>query len=81
MKDARGHGSVGLHGGAPLSPLTARGRGIMPSKPFRESQPSAHVRHTDTDKRVFGLRQQAAQTSPGHARVLLQGIKNLVGLP
>lgn len=89
MKDARGHGSE-LHGGLPVqqskgfsnppSPLTARGRGIMPSKPYRDSPPAPAQQHTDTGRTVFGLRQRLAQAdSPGRAHAILQAIKNFAG--
>lgn len=78
MKDARGHGSnpgrgtgSGIFGrnGVSMANDARFSRDVKPWRP-----------QSDTDITVQRLRDRLRTTeSPGHARVILQGIKNLFG--
>lgn len=78
MKDARGHGSDGRGGSSASDYLKRSGIGVAGNFSGRKLNPN--LTPTAGQHTVNDLRNRLSNAAgPGHARALLQGIRNLVG--
>ena len=78
MKDAQGHGSNSRGGSSASDYLKRSDIGVAGNFSGRKLNPN--LTPSEGTRSALHLRQQLANAAgPGHARALMQGIRNLVG--